>query len=303
MSARTHRARHRVWARLARQAHRQGDRERVLACYRSALRAARRSGNPALEQRARCDVSSALLELGRYRDAEIGLREIILHGRDARAVWQATFNLAIALRRQGSLDRACQFARRALEAARRLRSKSFRARSLNLLGNLHLIESRFDEALDCYRRALRLYESCPGDSRYSSSVIRDNIGYCLLLKGRFEEGTREIETALALAREVGQARAEAECLQDRCYGLLRMRRLEEAEEDGRRALELAERHGYREMIVNCYYLLGEIRHLLRDARGRDEYFLKLQALYPHLPFLRDFLCAFDVSGIINLKSL
>lgn len=303
MSSRRAIARYRTWARRAQQAHRQGDRERVLACYRSALRTARRSGNESLEQRARCDVSSALIELGRYREAEIGLREIILHARDRRAVWQATFNLSIALRRQGSVDRACQFARRALDAARRLRSRRCLARSLNLLGNLHLIESRFDDALECYRSALELYENCSGDWRYPITVIRDNIGYCLLLKGRFEEGLKDIEAALALAREVGRPQTEAECLQDRCYGLLRLRRLEEAEESGRRALELAERHGYREILVNCYYLLGEIRHLLEDAGGRDEYFLKLQALYPHLPFLRDFLCAFDVSGIINLKSL
>ncbi len=294
---------YRLWARRAQQAHRKGDRERVLACYRSALDAARRAGDAALVQRACCDVSSALIELGHYREAESGLREIILHARDSRAAWQARFNLSIALRRQGSIDRACQFAGRALDAARRLRSKSSLARSLNLMGNLHLIESRFDEALQCYRRALTLYAASRRDCRYSISVIRDNIGYCLLLKGRFEEGLADIDAALVLAREIGQPRAETECLQDRCYGLLRLRRLAEAEASGLLALQLAERHSYREILVNCYYLLGEIRHLRDDAAGRDEYFLKLQALYPHLPFLRDFLCAFDVSGIISLKSL
>ena len=297
------RARYSAWAEKARESHRKGNLARVLACYRSALRVAQKTGEESLRLRATCDVSGALIELGRYREAEAGLREIILHAGDARAAWQATFNLAIALRRQGLIDRAWQFAKRAVDTARRLRSKNTLARSLNLVGNLHLIQSRFAEALDCYRQALKLYAACPGDFRLPVSVIRDNLGYCLLLKERFEEGLEQIDAALQMAQEIGQPRATAECLQDRCYGLMRLKRFEEAEASGRRALELAERHGYREMIVNCYYLLGEIRHLRNDDAGRDEFFLKLQALYPHLPFLRDFLCAFDVSGIINLKSL
>ena len=295
--------RYHSWAQRARRALYRGQRERVLECYQKALEAARLTGNPVFEPRAFCDVSGALIELGRYQEAEKGLREIILRSRDPRAVWQATFNLAISLRRQGALERACRFAQRALEAARKLKQGRFLARSLNLLGNLHLVESRFEQALVCYRKALKLYAGCSGDWRYSVSVIRDNVGYCLLLMGRHDEGLREIGEALAMAREISQPRVEAECLQDRCYGLLKLRRLEEADESGRAALALAEPHQYRDLMVNCYYLMGEIQHLRGDEAGRDQYFMKLQGLYPHLPFLRDFLCAFDVSGIINLKTL
>jgi tetratricopeptide (TPR) repeat protein len=296
-------AEYRRFVRRAARAHARGDGAGTLAWHRRALRAARRLGDTPLEQRSYCDVSGALIELGRYKEAEAGLRELILRTRSPRITWQATFNLAIALRRQGSLDRAAGFARRALETARRLRGRQLRARSLNLLGNLHLVGSRFSEAIDYYRQALDLYLACRSDNRRPISIIRDNLGYCLLLTQRFEEGLEEIDAGLALARHVGQPRAEAECLQDRCYGMLRLRRLQEAETSGMQALALAELHGYREVRVNCYYLLGEIRHLQDDAAGRDAYFLKLQALYPHLPFLRDFLCAFDLSGIINLKSI
>jgi tetratricopeptide (TPR) repeat protein len=287
----------------ARRAHRRGDRGKALELYRQALKEARLTGSATLEQRAHCDVSGALIELERYHEAEAGLREILLRSRDGRAVWQATFNLAIALRRQGATERATRFAHRAIDAARRLRACGPLARSLNLLGNLHLVESRFEEALVCYRKALRLYGTCRGDWRYPISIIRDNLGYCLLLRQRFEEGLAEIDAALGLAREVGHPRVEAECLQDRCYGLLRSGSLAEAEKSGLGALEMAERHAYRDLIVNCCYLLGELRHRQGDAAGRDTYFLKLQSLYPHLPFLRDFLCAFDVSGVINLKNL
>jgi tetratricopeptide (TPR) repeat protein len=296
-------ARYQRQARAARRAHRKGDREKALELFRLALDEARRSGNVTLEQRARCDVSGALIELERYREAEAGLREILLRSRDGKAVWQATFNLAIALRRQGATERASRFAQRAIDSARRLRACGPIARSLNLMGNLHLVESRFDAALECYRKALRLYGSCRGDWRYPISIIRDNVGYCMLLLQRVEEGLAEIDAALELAREVGHPRVEAECLQDRCYGLLRQGSLEEAEKSGQVALEMAERHSYRDLVVNCCYLMGELRHRQGDAAGRDGYFLKLQSLYPHLPFLRDFLCAFDVSSVINLKNL
>ncbi|MCI0465383.1 MAG: tetratricopeptide repeat protein, partial [Gemmataceae bacterium] len=195
------------------------------------------------------------------------------------------------------------YAQRALDTAHKIRANRLVARSLNLLGNLHLVSSRFHEALECYRGALELYRRCRGDHRYPISVIRDNIGYCLILTQRYEEGLEEIGSALKLSREVNQPRGEAECLQDLCYGYLRLGRLTEAQDSGLKALALAELNEYRDVRVNCYYLLGEIRHLQGDEAGRDSFFLKLQGLYPHLPFLRDFLCAFDLSGIINLKSL
>ena len=66
-------------------------------------------------------------------------------------------------------------------------------------------------------------------------------------------------------------------------------------------LELAEADGYKELIKNCYYLLGEINYLSGNEEKRDHYFYRLQEMYPHLPFLRDFLCTFDVSKIIALR--
>ncbi|MEE9230297.1 MAG: tetratricopeptide repeat protein [Acidobacteriota bacterium] len=247
-------------------------------------------------------MSSALLEIGRPREAERGLRQIILRSLDPRAGWQARFNLAVVLRRQGRLERARRFAGGALETARQLRAPRLVARSINLLGNLELIDSRFDKALIHYREALDLYCRSRGDYRRAISVLRDNLGYCLILKKEYRKGLKQIREALALAREIGEPHVEAECLQDECFGLLRQNFLSCAEVCGKRALRLAELHGYRDLRVNCYYLLGEIRHLRDDGAGRDAYFMKLQQLYPHLPFLRDFLCAFDVSGIISLKT-
>jgi hypothetical protein len=38
-----------------------------------------------------------------------------------------------------------------------------------------------------------------------------------------------------------------------------------------------------------------------DVAARDAHFQQLQSLHPELPFLKDFLCAVDVTQIITLK--
>jgi hypothetical protein len=80
-----------------------------------------------------------------------------------------------------------------------------------------------------------------------------------------------------------------------------MGRLDEAALHGERALEMATAHGYHDIEKNCYYLLGESAHLAGRTAERDRHFDRLQRLHPELPFLREFLCAFDLSRILTLK--
>jgi hypothetical protein len=80
-----------------------------------------------------------------------------------------------------------------------------------------------------------------------------------------------------------------------------MDRLEDAARFGRRALEISEANGYSDIAKNCFYLLGETAHLAGLMEERDEWFGRLQEMHPELPFLRDFLCTFDLSGILTLK--
>ena len=193
------------------------------------------------------------------------------------------------------------YARRALERAASLDAVDCLAMIHNLIGNLHLSQSYLDEALAEYRTALALRESQEGDTRYSRAIVLENLGYCLLLQQRLDEGTARIHEALALAREVEDRRCEAECLQDMCYGLLLQDRYDEAILKGEAALEMAAEAGYDDIDENCHYLLGELGSRTDDAERRDRHFQRLQNLHPELPFLRDFLCAVDVTQIITLK--
>jgi hypothetical protein len=83
---------------------------------------------------------------------------------------------------------------------------------------------------------------------------------------------------------------------------MQLRSLRKAELYGRRALALALRKQYVDIVKTCYYLLGEIHYLQGNEKESDFFFGKLQEFYPDLDFLKDFLKTFDVSKILNFKN-
>jgi tetratricopeptide (TPR) repeat protein len=278
-----------------------GEFREAIVLYTRARQLANANGTPELIDEADLNVAMVLIQMGEARKGEEGLREILLMTRDKRIGVAAAYNLASSLRKQGRLERAMVYARRAQERAENLDAVDCLAMIHNLIGNLHLSQSYLDEALVEYRRALALRDSQEGDTRYSRAIVLENLGYCLLLLQRLDEGTAYIREALTLAREVEDRRCEAECLQDLCYGLLLQDQHDEAIREGEAALEMAEEAGYDDIEENCHYLLGELGSRTDDPERRDRHFHRLQSLHPELPFLRDFLCAVDVTQIITLK--
>lgn len=271
----------------------------ALDCFERARRTAGKDRS--LADKAVANKSMVLVEMAQYPRAARGLREIILRSQDDETICGAAYNLSISLRRQGKHHRATFYARLAVEKAGAIQDDNWIARCHNLRGNLHLVQSRFAEALKEYRKALsvRLHEK--EQNLFSIGILRDNVGYCLLLIGRYEDGIAEIRQAARLAEKVGNRRCLCECHHDLAFGLMQTRKLGEAESHGEKALLLAEELDSPEIIKNCYYILGEINHLKGDDARRDYYFYKLQELHPNMPFLRDFLCKFDVSKIIALR--
>jgi tetratricopeptide (TPR) repeat protein len=252
-------------------------------------------------QEARANLSMIYLQLGEDKKAEEGLREILLNCQNARTRFGAAYNLAISLRKQGRYARARFYARQAMQSAAKLRDASAQAGCRNLLGNILMNQSLLDEALLEYRKALAIRRRQGGDVRFSIAMVLDNIGYTYLLQKKFRRGAAMIHRALALADEVSAKRSSADCCQDLCYAYMQMGRLDEADRFGRRALAISEANGYSDIAKNCFYLLGETAHLAGDVAQRDGWFGRLQEMHPELPFLRDFLCTFDLSGILTLK--
>lgn len=280
---------------------RSGNLDSSLSLLRKALGIARRAKDPNRIDKAVVSISACLIEIGEFETAATGLREIILKSTDDESICAAAYNLSASLRRQGKHSKAFTYARKAFEKARSLGDLSWMARCHNLIGNIYLVQSHLNKALREYERALALRLKEKEMKPFSVAILKDNIGYCQMLKGRYDEGIRSVREALDLVTALGSKKCVCECSHDLSFGYMQLRELDEAERYGLAALEIAEAEGYREIVKNCFYLLGEINYLKGDEEARDHYFYRLQELYPHLPFLRDFLCTFDVSKIIALR--
>ncbi|HXH28328.1 MAG TPA: tetratricopeptide repeat protein [Candidatus Polarisedimenticolia bacterium] len=271
-------------------------------CFESARRVAEDLDDQQLRFKALCNLSTARLSLGEVPQAETGLREILLESPDPQVVFVASSNLASSLRRQGRLEKALFYARRALRCSETLDNASWKATCHNLIGNIYMNMSHLDDAMTEYRFALSISEKHGLGTSYPVDYIKENLGYCTLLKKRYRQGIAIILEALQIALQNENSRCVAESHQDLSFAYMQLRELPQAREYGEKALALAEEKAYKDILKNCYYLLGEINLQIGDEERSDFYFGKLQELYPHLAALKDFLRTFDVSNIINLKN-
>ena len=275
----------------------------ALTIYSEARRVASTLGKPGRDMLDAADLNVAMvhLQMGHNRRGEEGLREILLRTDRPRVAFSAAYNLASSLRKQGRHDRALRYARRALDCAGKIAAPDLLAAGHSIFGNIRLNQNHLEAALKEYDSSMRFRLTQEGDTRYSRAILLENIGYCHLLKDELETGLGEIVQALALAREVGDLRCISECLQDLCYGHLLAGRHTESLELGCEALSLAREAGYNDIEENCHYLLGELGSRTDNLARRDEHFNRLQDMHPELPFLKDFLCAVDVTSFITLK--
>jgi tetratricopeptide (TPR) repeat protein len=275
----------------------------ALARYTEARTVAIDLGGPGRGMLDAADLNIAMvhLQMGHNRRGEEGLREILLRTGSPRVAFSAAYNLASSLRKQGRYDRALSYADRALDHARQVAAPDLLAAGHSLYGNIHLNQNRMERALEEYQASMKFRLAQEGDTRYSRAILLENIGYCHLLREDLDTGISDITRALTLAREVGDLRCIAECLQDLCYGHLLSGNHEEALRLGCKALSSAMEAGYNDIEENCHYLLGELGSRTDDLERRDEHFTRLQEMHPELPFLKDFLCAVDVTHFITLK--
>ncbi|MBI1950602.1 MAG: tetratricopeptide repeat protein [Acidobacteria bacterium] len=270
--------------------------------FEAALLIARELGDQLLMNRAICNLSTARLSLGMVQEAEKGLREILLKSSDPNIIFIASSNLASALRKQGRLQKALLYAKRALRACESIDNYAWKATCHNLIANIYMNMSYLDDAMAEYRFALTLSQKGGLGTSYPVDYIKENLGYCSLLKKRYHQGIATILEALQISLANGNTRCLVECYQDLCFAYMQLKELKRAEEYGEKALAIAAERDYKDILKNCYYLLGEVNLLMENEERSDFYFDKLQELYPHLPVLKQFLRTFDVSNILNLKN-
>ncbi len=270
--------------------------------FESARLAAEELQDQQLVFRAICNLSTAKLHLGEIQEAEQGLREILLKSRDEQTIFVASSNLASSLRKQGRLEKALFYAKRALRALESIDNYAWKASCHNLIANVYMNMSYLDDAMAEYRFALSLSQKGGLGTSFPIDYIKENLGYCLLLKKRHRQGVAIILEALQIALNNGNTRCIGECYQDLSFAYMQLKELRLAEEYGEKALALATEKDFKDIRKNCYYLLGEINLLLGNDQRSEQYLDKLQELYPHVAVLKAFLRTFDVSNIINFKA-
>ncbi len=288
-------------AREGEEAIKRGDFRDALQLYSDAIVIAHKLKDRYLLHMAIANRSLALIELGDSSRAERGLREIILRSSNDKIIFGASYSLAISLRKQGKYAKALSFAAKALQKSIALKNRDYQARVHNLFGNIYLFQTYIDKAISEYMKALALRQSESPHNIFSMAILKENIGYCFILKKDLTQGLSFIEEALEMATSVGNKRCMSDCYQDMCYAYLQLKNLSIAEKIGEKALRLSIENQYKDIEKNCYYLLGEINFLRGNSKKMEAYFDKLQEFYPNLPFLKEFLKKFDVSEIITLK--
>jgi DNA-binding SARP family transcriptional activator len=208
----------------------------------------------------------------------------------------------------------------AVKAAQRAGDLKGEAWLLNQLGHPYTGLGRFDDALDCLQRALRIRTET-GDRRALGSTL-NNIGAIHGEMGRFEDAIRYFQRALDLAVETGDQRLESIALlnigeahqklaqHDKatvCYrqALLIVRKNDDAWFEGRaltnlsetflalgqpaasqhhlmRALAAWQRAGDRKNIADTHCKLGDLLSAIGQDRTAHEHWRAAQAIFEEI---------------------
>ncbi len=274
--------------------------EAALELFDRAFGWAREAGDPILADRALCNRGAVEIELGQGRAAVPRLRQILVANADDENCFLASYNVGRYYELERNPKKGLFYARVARDRASQVGSGDWIASSHNLMGNLLLSDSFFEEAYAEYERALALMPSAPSVRR---ALILDNMGYCLIVKGQYARGFSLLYESLRTLRRHRVRRGQAYPHLALCFAHLEVGRYHQARRHGEAALALAEEIGDPISIKNALYLLGQLASLRGDAADARARFTHLQrAYYPDVAHLPDFLLAVDIRPLVNLRA-
>jgi tetratricopeptide (TPR) repeat protein len=278
----------------AHQAVRRGDFESALSLYDQALAAACADATRELITINKAD---ALISLERGgREVEL-LPEIVMKRGIPRHTYLAAYALQYRFRLEGNWKRARFYGEAALRCADAAGQPSWKRQVYVELGNLHVSQSRIDEAARCFEAALADGEESADnrDLRLSHLYAAESLGHCRIVQGDVAGGLALIEGVLSQCRQPFE-RSEANL--DLCYGYLELGDFVRARAYGE--LGLAEADSDR-LIRNAHYLLGEIAHLEGDTITAEHHFGELARYYPQFGNIIPLLFAIDLRKVVNFK--
>jgi len=286
--------------RKGREAVKDGRLHEALAHYDEALEWARARADARLIDRAFCGRTSVAIELGEVEGPLAELRQVLVRNNDPENCFLAAYNLGRAYELGKANKKALFYARIARDRAEAIGSREWIASAHNLIGNMLLAESFFEEACREYEEALR---QLPAEPSVRRALIFDNLGYSYFVQDRRREGLSLLYQSLRMLRRFGASRYEIFPRLSLCFAYLEIGRYERAMRYVRRALRAAETLQDSESIKNALYLLGETANLSSNPSKAELYFRRLQReYYPGADYLPDFLLAIDVRKLIHIKA-
>lgn len=279
-----------------------GDFAASLARYDEALGSARETGDASFIDWIYACRAAAAAELGPAEAELLELKKILLRGRESQTAFRAAYTSAHIYDLRRDFRKAAFYARLAQQHASELGDPLLLAGAESTRGTVLAADSRFEEAAECYRRALDVSAPPVVVSPLYRALWQDNLGYCLIALDRTQEGMRLVHDSLETIERAGATVHTVFPLLDLCFGYLKGDRYEEARYFGEACLERAPLSGDDTVERNALYLLGEACHLGGDEDAARDYFDRLASLYPDFRNLRAYLEVFDFRNVINLRS-
>ena len=274
----------------------------ALAKYDEALETASETGDASFVDWMFACRAAAAAESGPAEGELVELKRILLRGRECQTAFRAAYTAARIYELKRDYRKAAFYARLARQHAAEIGDPLLLAGAESTQGTVLAVESHFEEAAACYRRALDASAPPAKVSKIHRAVWQDNLGYCLLALDRTSEGLALVHESLETLESAGATPHTVFPLLDLCFGYLKADRYEEARYFGEACLERAPLRGDDSVEKNVLYLLGEASHLGGDEDAARDYFDRLASLYPDFRNLRAYLEVFDFRNVMNLRS-
>ena len=262
---------------------------------------AKQTGSDYLRDISICNIAACRIERGITDDENVReLKSMFMRTRHAKVARLATYHLARMYEIQGDFKKAFFYARISLAKSRALGRADYIASSLNQAANLLVAESHFRQAAIHYEEALRLLADQVESTRYA--LIEDNLGYCRMMLDDVESGIELAQSSLDRLNRVGAGDAYRVYPEmDLCYGFLELDDFDRALKHGERAYSMVDNAKQPNLAKNLFLLLVDCSIGLGDMEAAQCYYGELSSYYPALTTVSDFLLAFHIRQVVNLR--
>ena len=273
---------------------RAGDYEPALGLYDEALAL---TEDEEVQELLTINKADAMIALERTGPEVQALPAILMRRRNLHHAFLAAYALMFKHRIQGEMKRATFYGHVALDAADDGAEPFWKLAALNDLGIIYEIDSQFEDAIECFTRALEMIElvSDRETHKLAYGTALQNLGASKLQCGRTSEGVADIQLSLD---SIVSSTALAEAYIDLCFGYIELGDNEQARFYGNAGLEMADEP---RQIRNAHYLLGEVCYKVGDSKGAELHFDELAKFYPQFRNLKNLLFALDLRSMVNLK--